>query len=310
MAGDAEKMSNSQAQYGLPAQTSVARRIQEAYPELTAAQRQFAELVRLSPLKVARLNIHDAVALVGVSVATANRFATALGYEGYAEFKAELIRGFELLFEPYDRFEQELQEHEGPLGALRMSLATDAESLRRTSAALTQEDLERAVTLVTSARRIHVAGFDLAAHLAGIFAIGLSMIGCRATTATNGGGSIGAIREIFDFGPEDLVIAIAFPHYYTDTLRIANYAAEAGIPVLAVTDTLASPLAAIARTSLFVPPAQGGQLPSSTAILGLLEGLTAAVAKRRPDATEAGRRFAEAAYPWMTAGPKSWPHRD
>lgn len=300
----------SPARYGLPAQTSVARRIQDAYPSLTTAQRQFADLVRAAPLKVARLSIHEAVAQIGVSVATANRFATALGFAGYAEFKTELIRGFELLFEPYDRFEQGLQEQPGPLGATRNSLARDAEGLHRASAALTAEDLEAAVEMITGAGRIHVAGFDLAAHLGGIFAIDLSMIGCRASVASNGGGSIGAIREIFDFGPGDLVIAIAFPHYYTDTLRIAGYAAEAGIPVLAVTDTMASPLAAIARTSLFVPPAADGELPSSTAILGLLEGLTAAVAKRRPDATETGRRFAEAAYPWMTAGRKSWPHRD
>ncbi len=303
-------MSRRQPQYGLPAQTSVARRISETYPDLTSAQRQFADLVRRAPLKVARLNIHDAVGLAGVSVATANRFATTLGFEGYAEFKAELIRGFEVLFEPHDRFAQEVQEHEGPLGALRTSLAADAEGLHRASDGVTAEDLDKAVALVAGARRIHVAGFDLAAHLAAIFAVDLSMIGIRASTATNGGGSIGALREVYDFTAEDLIIAIAFPHYYTDTLRIANFAAEAGIPVLAVTDSIASPLAAIAQSSLFVPPAPDGQLPSSTAILGMLGGLTAAVAKQHPDPTEAGRRFLEAAYPWMTSGPRSWPHRD
>lgn len=108
---------------------------------------------------------------------------------------------------------------------------------------------------------------------------------------------------------EGLGIAIGISHCYTDTLRLANYAAEAGFPVLAITETLASPLAAIAATSLFVPPAPGGQLPSSKAILGRLEGLTAAVAKRF-DAMAAGRRLADAACFWMTAGPESWPHRE
>ncbi|SLN55157.1 putative HTH-type transcriptional regulator YbbH [Aquimixticola soesokkakensis] len=299
-----------QAHYGLPAQTLVARKIQQAYPELTTAQRRFAELVRSAPLRVARLSIHDAVSLVGVSVATANRFATTLGFEGYADFKNELIRGFEQLFAPLDRFERDLAEHDEPVGVMRTALASDVASLQRTSGALSAQDLDAAVTMITGAARIHIAGFDLAAHLGGIFAIELAMVGCRASSATNGGGSIGAIRDIFDFGPQDLVIAIAFPHYYTDTLRITQWARGAGIPVLAITDTMASPLAAMAQTSLFVPPAPDGQSASSTVILGLLEGLKAAVAMRKPDATEAGRRFSEAAYPWMTAGEKGWASRD
>lgn len=295
---------------GLPAQTSVARRIESALPEMSTAQRQFAELVRSAPLKVARLSIHEAVALSGVSVATANRFATKLGFDGYADFKAELIRSFEELFAPYERFEREISGHDSPEGLLRASLAATKATLDRTAAGLSGAELEKAVAMISGAERIYIAGFDLAACLGGIFAIELSMLGCKARAAADGGGMIGAIREIFDFTERDLVIAIAFKHYYTDTLRVARFAREAGYPVLAITDTAGSPLLPLSDVALFVPPESDGTMPSSAAILGLIEGLKAAVAGQIPEGTETGRRFAEAAYPWMTAGPKGWDFKD
>ncbi|WP_417249501.1 MurR/RpiR family transcriptional regulator [Celeribacter sp.] len=299
-------MSENVSKYTLPAQTLVAKRIQSAYPNLTEAQRRFATLVQISPLKVARLSIHDVVEFANVSVATANRFATALGFSGYTEFRAELIRGFEELFAPYDQLERKLETMDTPTAFLKGSLKEDIEDITCTAAAISEAEVEQAVTLIANAKRVYVAGFDLAAHLGGIFAINLSMIGCKATSASNGGGGIGAMRDIFDFTCDDVVVAIAFPHYYTDTLRISQYAHDAGIPVISVTDGPASPLASMSKTSLFVQTNHESRYVTSSAILSVLEGLVAAVATRRPDATETGRKFAEIAYPWMTNGSKGW----
>ncbi|MFN3497736.1 MAG: hypothetical protein ACK40A_04960 [Pannonibacter indicus] len=44
---------------------------------------------------------------------------------------------------------------------------------------------------------------------------------------------------------------------------------------------------------------------SDTAILALLEALAAAVASRSPGATTAAEKFADFAYPWLTAPEKS-----
>jgi len=284
---------------GLPAQSLVALRLAAAWPSMPAAQRQFAELVRRAPLRLARLSIHEAVAEAGVSVATANRFATALGFDGYPEFRAALIRAFEALFAPVERLERGQRDGDSPLGVLAGSLNEDRRNLERTLAGLDDASAEAALGLLAGAGRIYVAGFDLAAHLAGLFAIGLGMAGCRAEAATGGGGNVGAVRQLVDLGPGDLVVAIAFPSYFRDTIAIARLAQDLGVPVLAITDGPGSPLVPLARAALYVTAEHEFNPPSSTAIVGLLEALAAAVALRRPEAARTGRRFAELAWPWM-----------
>lgn len=76
--------------------TTVAQRIAQALPRLTRSHRKVADYVLEHPLQVATLPIDELAALAGVSIATANRFARALDFDGYATFRAELIRGFEL----------------------------------------------------------------------------------------------------------------------------------------------------------------------------------------------------------------------
>ena len=83
--------------------TTVAQRIAQALPRLTRSHRQVADYVLEHPLQVATLPIDELATAAGVSVATANRFARALDFDGYATFRAELVRGFESLVAPVER---------------------------------------------------------------------------------------------------------------------------------------------------------------------------------------------------------------
>ena len=61
-----------------------------------------AEYVLAHQFRVATMTIDEFAAAVGVSVATANRFARALELPGYPQFRAELARGFEAALEPVE----------------------------------------------------------------------------------------------------------------------------------------------------------------------------------------------------------------
>ena len=288
--------------YGLPADSDVSRRIALAWGGMGQALRQFATLVQEEPLRVARLSVNDACEIAGVSVATANRFATSLDYGGYADFRAALIQGFEEIFAPVEQLRRKREEFTSPVAVMRATLHEDSANLMQTEAGLTEAQVAEAVARILKARRIYVAGFDVAGHLAGIFASGLNLIGCDAQSGSGGGGSIGAIRILSNFGPDDLVIAIAFPHYFRETLHVTAYAADRGVPVMAVTDGLNSPLVKLAELSLFAAHERTFNGPSSTAIMGMLDALVAAVASVKPEAMDAGEKFALASYPWMIAG--------
>lgn len=291
---------------GLPSQTLVAQRIEAHYPELSSALRQFADFVIEEPLRLARMSIHEAVAAVGVSVATANRFATAIGFSGYAEFRAELIRGFETLFAPVERLKQKVAEGNPTHEVMIASMREDIANLEATIRNLSAKRAEDAVTMIRNAKRIFVAGFENAGHLAGILACGLELTGASVRVVENGGGAVGAARQLFKFGPDDLVIGIAFSLYMRDTVLVARHAKRNGIPLLAITDTLKSPLAQIADLSLFVEAYHEYNPPSDTAILALIEALIAGVASNTPEAADIAERFAAYSYPWMVSADADW----
>lgn len=291
---------------GLPAQALVAQRIAKHYPELSSALRQFADHVLADPLTLARMSIHDAVDTVGVSVATANRFATAIGFAGYAEFRSELIKGFESLFAPAQRLKQKLAEGASPQEVMVASLREDIANLEATIANLAAPQTDKAVQMIVDAERIYIAGFENAGSLANILAVGLELTGKSVRTAENGGGVVGAARQLFKFGEKDLVIAIAFSFYMRDTLVVTQHATRHGIPVLAITDHLNSPLAAMSEMLLLVEAHHAFNPPSDTAILGLIEALVAAVASKTPNAAEVVEKFAAYTYPWMISSPADW----
>ena len=69
--------------------------------------------------------IDELAATVGVSVATANRFARALEFEGYPQFRAALVLGFETTLAPVEKLRTKL---EGRLPAADVFAAALAKS--------------------------------------------------------------------------------------------------------------------------------------------------------------------------------------
>ena len=80
-----------------------------------------------------------------------------------------------------------------------------------------------------------------------------------------------------DIGAGDVRVPISLPRYADDALRLTGYARSRGARVIAITDSLASPLAALADDTLLAP-AQHPVLSSGTvAALLVIEALVSAV---------------------------------
>ena len=79
---------------------AITERIARGYPELSTAHRKAADFVLAHPFRAATMTIDELAGAVGMSVATANRFARALGFDGYPQFRSELVRAFESALAP------------------------------------------------------------------------------------------------------------------------------------------------------------------------------------------------------------------
>jgi len=299
-------MPKFQAFNSLPSGSVVAERIESAYPDLSSALKKFADFVISEPMQAAHLSINETVHASGVSVATANRFARKLGFDGYAQFRSELIRGFEPMLAPVERLKQTISEGSTVSDIITASLAEDIQNLRENELGLESGRFETAVDMIIKAERVYLLAFDNAAALGGIFAHRLATAGKSVTEST--GGKLSASRHLALYGPDDLVIVIAFPRYIRDTVEMAQAIHRRGLPILAITDTQASPIASLGTLTLYIQARRTIGSTSDTAILAVLEALAAAVSAHLPGAAEAGEHFADLAYPWLI-GPDEKPDK-
>ncbi len=282
---------------------TISERIVRAQAGMSKTQHRMAEYVLAHPFRVATMTIDEFALAVGVSVASANRFARMLDLPGYAKFRSELARGFEAALEPVEKLRLELAQASGrAVDGISALPGEDIRNAERTLQSLDADACERAVAAVLGADRIFIIGFGASGFLGGLLQRGLCMH-CHSVELLAGPGGVShAARQMSRLSPKDLVIAIGFPRYLADTVTLASAARAAGVPVLALTDKPTSPLAPAATIVLYAAGERQLSPNSETAALGLIEGLSAATAYRAKDSVRAAASVTSSIMPWLFHG--------
>ena len=288
---------------GMFAGVGVLDRIAKAQPGLTRAHRQMAEHVLRNPFRAATLMIEEFAGEVGVSVATANRFARGLGFDGYPQFRAEMAKGYESTLAPVERLRHELQRPSSCLSTMAEALEEDLRNLEATRQSLSAEVCTRAVDLVLAARRVLVLGFGSSGYLAGLLQHGLDPYCAAVQSLAQTGGPTHAARQLSRVEAGDLVIAIAFPRYLDDTVRLAALARHHGAKLLALTDDATSPLVPLADVVLYTRANRQFAAASNAAVLAMIEALCGAVAYRASDPLSAAQHLTQSVMPWLYRDP-------
>lgn len=291
--------------------TSVAQRIAQALPRLTRSHRQVADYVLSHPLQVATLPIDELAAAAGVSVATANRFARALEFEGYASFRAELVRGFEPVLAPVEQLRHTLAQPSTVAGVFAAALEESHRNIEATRRTLDHGACEDAVQQLVDARTIYIAGYGASAWLAGLLQHGLDAYCKDVRLLPAMSGVTHGARALSRGSPGDLLVAIAFPRYLSDTMSLAEAARDRGVRVLALTDRPSSPLAPLADVVLYAQTETRYRPNCETSVLAVIEALISAVALRTPGAFHDAGRIVESVMPWLHAskGMRTAPNR-
>ncbi len=81
--------------------------------------------------------------------------------------------------------------------------------------------------------------------------------------------------------PRDVLVAVSFTPYTPLTVELAAAAAERGIPIVAVTDSLFSPLASLTDTRFEIVEKDFQGFRSSAATMSLVATLAIAAAERK-----------------------------
>lgn len=213
--------------------------LQRNYADLTQAQKRIAEAIVENPEFVAFATVDKLSARLGIASSTIVRFAYRLGLDGYPELQERvrvLVRS-RLRGADEDGHADASLAHLGESTAAT-SLRRDLDNLRHTVSELDGATLDKAISIIGTARRVYFAGGlasgSLAVYAAHIFN---RLRGESRELAHND-----PAADILDLTSDDVLVVFCFPPYASQTLRLLDAARRQGVTIVGITDSPISPM--------------------------------------------------------------------
>ncbi len=214
------------------------------------------------------------------TAATVVRFAQALDYEGYSELQEALRSELPNYLTTAARMQKRMSANNPPASNSQQVFYTDIKNIERTASSLSEKSLNDALDAIQKARRILIIGAGLSHAPVVFLAHSLKVMGFEAV-AIEGEGLQSAV-ELSRIKPDDLMIAIDLWRYVRMTVNAVSQAKEKGTPVIAITDSVVSPLAQMADIAFEIATEGIVHSLSVTALMALLNVFVAMLADRVP----------------------------
>jgi DNA-binding MurR/RpiR family transcriptional regulator len=249
--------------------------ISDAAPRLTSAERRVADVVLAEPQAVAFGTVAELASRSRTSGPTVVRFATKLGYPGFAALQTAAQQEIADALRPAATRIREQPASD----VVAHVLAVDIDNLRTTLESVDPAVFRDAVALLADRRR---RVFVLAGEVtrgAGI-ALVTQLDLLRDGVTALGGSPVRVARQLVDVSEGDVVVAVDHRRYERWLLDALSSARAAGAEVIALTDRPFSPIADEARCVFTVAARGAGPFDSHTGTLALMHALAAGVAGR------------------------------
>lgn len=188
-----------------------------------------------------------------VDAATIVRTVQALGYEGFADFTADLRQHFVARITPYTVLKAATKEKRSVADHIDRSLEKTLDNMNLLIAGLDRNRVIELAQLIHRSRRILVVGGDLALSLAYYFAYGLTALGFDAEAPLGGEGNLQ--HKVRVLTGKDLLIAISFGQCLRVTVEAVLQARQQGVTTFGITDSETTPLARHCTSSLIASTA-------------------------------------------------------
>lgn len=268
--------------------------LEERMPSFSKGQKRIAEYILAHYDKAAYLTASRLSAIVGVSESTVVRFAIELGFEGYPEFQHSLKELIRTRLTSFQRMEVTNQII-GDGDVLEKVLTTDAERIRHTLEGIDRESFQKAVDSIVNADTIYILGVRSSSSLATFLNHSFRLIFDNVKLLQTTSGSE-MFEHIMHIKPRDVLIAISFPRYSKRVINAVEYAREKNADVVAITDSMRSPIAAHASQLLVAQSDMAAFVDSLVAPLSIINALIIAVTRQKQ--TEIAERLRELEKIW------------
>jgi DNA-binding MurR/RpiR family transcriptional regulator len=253
--------------------------ILERYDSLSKRLQQIARYVLDEPNDMALETLAVLADRSGVQPSAIVRFAKTFGYDGATQmqrlFRDGLLSGQMAMGygERVRRFAQEVDSKSGTGGAELLGEFVEGNTLALQNLGQTigEADMAAAVQLIRQADTVYVAGFRRAFPVSAYLAYSLQQLGKR-TMFIDGVAGL-ARQQVQSISPKDLLIAVSYHPYAEETVMAVETAVGQASKVLAISDSLVSPIAKPATAVLQVRESEIRSFRSLAASICLAQAL-------------------------------------
>ncbi len=241
--------------------------------------RQCADFVARNPERIAVSTVAELAEAAGVQPSAFMRFCQIMGFSGFSQMQRLFRDSYAQRWPDYrTRLENLKSSGNGSPSALlaefveagRLSLANLAHTVEAGA-------LEKAVEVLAGARMIHLVGMKRAFPVASY----LSYIFDNMDIPSFLHDRVGNLDHRHAILPGDALVAITFAPYTRETVELASFARDKGCALVALTDSLNSPLHRLGAAALMISEVDVGAFRALSATFSLTVALAVAVGTRR-----------------------------
>lgn len=238
--------------------------------ELTRAEQKILDYINTNTDAFLFSSIGQLAQRLGLSDATVSRFARHVGCTDFKELKTMVV-----------------EQSAGPAAKMAGTLSQDGVFspaawlerqqlyLQKTASQLNQEEFDRAVEALVSARQIFLHGKNASSSLAQMLTFRLRRLGLPVSPLPSGGSEL--LEGLLQARKQDLVVMFSFSKLSREGRIILEHSRIAGYQTLAFVSRTCIPSEEQADISLFSYRGEGKEYHSMAAPTALLDALTVAV---------------------------------
>ncbi len=261
-------------------QDDVLSRIKERFPKMSKSHRAIGNYILEHYDQAVFMTAAKLGDTVGISESTVVRFATCVGYSGYPEFQKRLeecvrnkLSGIQKIDAKYGRSSQS--------EILSSVLSADIEKIQDTLQNIDATAFETAVDTLLAADTVYIMGLRSNEPLAEFLHFYLNMI--RGNVVLLKTTSISeTFEQMIRICEKDCFVGISFPRYSMRTLKAMEFANDRNAKVIAVTDSIHSPMNLYSSCNLHARSDMVSIVDSLVAPLSVINALVVALCLKCP----------------------------
>lgn len=265
--------------------TDIFQHIASQMEHMSKSQLKVAEYILHNQNTVPFLNVSTLANNADVSEATIVRFASFLGFSGYPQLQIQFQEAIQKHLTTFERLEisnsnyKESPSHQ----KVQQFFKDDILRLESTAEGFRTDTFAQVVEEVVKARKIYVVSNRSSAGLGEILHYYLDiLLGNSLIVRTMHKG----LPQLEKLDERDVMIAIGFPRYSSDTVEVFRFAHEHGAVTVALTDTLFSPLIPSAQHALLSTTRTDTFLDSYVAPLSIINALLVSISQENVEQIE------------------------